>query len=194
MVVIYPVQDSNPIGIVFGPSYVKFYDRSTQTITEIDFIDAQMMVLAGDAGLPPAMHDVQLFGYIWRALMTQDPNWQNLMDLSTSNIDYMAGSGEVDRANLAQVVIGPIVPDAAVDYWWEPSKFGKFGWFAWNKDTPEMPIQWINYDPCYFFSPYGNFQGFKYSLFQSTTALCASYSMLDVPFNVFQGETFNVPR
>lgn len=190
----YPIQGSNVLGIVLGPSYIKYYDRSLQVITEVDYLDSRMAILDSDSPTAAVNTNVETIGYIWRALMTQDPNWQNLMDLTTSNDDLISGSSTIDRSNLAQVIIHDIIKDDTVDFWWGPSLFAKYGWFAWNKDVPEMPVQFINYNPCYFFEPYGSFEGFTYAMSGNTTATASSYSMLDIPFNVFNGETFNTPR
>lgn len=190
----YPIGGSNPIAVVEGPSFIKYYDRSLQIITQINYVDSQMWLLDANTGVALANPNLQLFGYMWRALMTQDPNWQNIVDLGTTNIDYMEGNGVLDHANINQVVVSNILPDNTIDYWWGSTSFAKFGWFAFNKDTPEMPIKFINNDPCYFFEPYGNFSGAKYGMYGATTAYGTSYSMLDVPLNIFHGQIFNSPR
>lgn len=190
----YPIEGSNVLGIVLGPSSIKFYDRSTQTITTVSYLDSRMGILDSDSPTAATNTNVETMGYIWRALMTQDPNWQNLVDLSTSNLDFVDGAGTVDHENICLAIIHDIFPDNTVDYWWGPSLFAKYGWFAWNGDTPEMPVPFINYNPCYFFVPYGSFNGFRYAMSGNTTGLASTYSMLDIPFNVFQGETFNTPR
>jgi hypothetical protein len=140
------------------------------------------------------MTDLQTWGYLWRAAMTQDPNWPNLQDLSTGNIDPIQGNGTVTHGNMDMAIIHDIVPDIKIDYWWNTYNFAKFGWFAWNDVTPQMPVGWINYNPCYFWDKLGNFNGFTYGMYGGTYAWASTYSMLDVPFNLFQGETFNVPR
>lgn len=190
----YPIQGTNVLGLVLGTSFIKHYDRSTQLIDEIDFPDETMAILDSATPTLATWTNVNTQGYIWRALMTQDPNWQNLVDLGTSNDDTLAGAGIVDRANLNMVIIHDILPDKKVDYWWLPSLFAKFGWFAWDKNTPEMPANFINYSPCYFFEPYGNHNGFTYALFGDTTAVASSYSMLDIPANTFNGYVWNQPR
>lgn len=190
----YPIQGSNVLGIVKGTSYSVFYDKSTQTITNIPYPDTGMGILDSDSPAANTYTNIDTMGYIWRALISQDPNWQNVIDLSTANLDFLAGTEVYEHENLCQVIIHDIMPDNTVDFWWGPSLFAKYGWFAWNGDIPEMSIPFINYNPCYFFQPYGSFASFIAAMSGKTTALASSYSQLDIPFNVFNGEIFNVPR
>lgn len=190
----YPIHGSNAIGTVFGPNFVNYYDRSGQIIIDTYLIDDNCALDDYQLFDVTELSSLDLWGFLIRAAVVNNPNWPNLQDLSTSQFYFLAGNDVIVQSNLDQVVISNITPDSSVDYWWGTSTFAKFGTFAWNYLTPEMPVLFINNDPCYFWQELGNFNGFQYNMSGNTTCYATTYSMLDVPYNEIGGELWSYPR
>ena len=190
----YPISGSNAIGTVFGPTDLLYYDRSGQLILYATLPDDNTALDDYQLFLTSELSSLDLWGFLIRASVVNNPNWPNLQDLSSATLNFLAGNGTVIQSNLDQVVVSNITPDQSVDYWWGSNTFAKFGWFAWNYLTPEMPVSFINCNPCYFWEELGNFNGFAYGMAGLTTAYGTCYSMLDVPYNYVGGEIWSYPR
>jgi hypothetical protein len=68
--------------------------------------------------------------------------------------------------------------DNTMDYWWVPSKFAKYGFFAFGANNSYMPVEFINLNPCSFIAPgIGESIGFSYAAFGTNVLDITTYGL-----------------